>query len=111
MAQKNTRSQFNARLLRPEKPGNGNSWAFMVLPEEVSAKLPRRGRITVTGTMNDQRFMALLEPDGQKSHWLKIDEKLLKASGSDFGDVARFEIMAVEQEPEPEAPSDLVKAL
>jgi hypothetical protein len=53
----------------------------------------------------------LLEPDGQKGHWLKIDEKLLKDSGADLGDVAHFEIMAVEQEPEPRVPSDLVKAL
>jgi Bacteriocin-protection, YdeI or OmpD-Associated/Domain of unknown function (DUF1905) len=111
MAQENTRSLFNARLLRPEKTHNGNSWAFVILPKKASAKLPRRGRTTVTGTMNGQGFKALLEPDGQKSHWLRIDRKLLKDSGADFGDVAKFEIMAVEQEPEPEVPSDLVKAL
>lgn len=53
----------------------------------------------------------MLEPDGQKSHWLKIDEKLLNKSSANFGDVAHFEIIAVEQEPEPTVPSDLVKAL
>ena len=61
--------------------------------------------------MNGQVFKALLEPDGQKSHWLRIDEKLLKDSGAAFGDVAQFEIAAVEQEPEPDVPSDLVEAL
>ncbi|MFC6672311.1 YdeI/OmpD-associated family protein [Marinobacterium aestuariivivens] len=111
MTQEDTRSRFSARVLRPEDPGNDNSWAFVVLPKEASAKLPRRGRTTVEGSINGQGFKALLEPDGQKSHWLRVDEKLLKDSGTDIGDVAQFEIMAVGQEPEPEVPSDLVKAL
>lgn len=111
MTRASTKSQFNARLLRPEESGDGNSWAFVVLPKEASAKLPRRGRTTVDGTINGQGFKALLEPDGQKGHWLQIDEKLLKDAGAKFGDVAHFEIMAVEQEPEPRVPSDLVKAL
>ena len=111
MTQEDTKSQFSARLLRPEESGNGNSWAFVILPKEASAKLPRRGRTTDDGTINGQGFKALLEPDGQRSHWLRIDEKLLKDSGADLGGIARFEIMAVEQEPEPKVPSDLVKAL
>lgn len=111
MSRQDTKSQFNARLLRPKRPGDGNSWAFVVLPQEASAKLPRRGRTTVDGAINGQRFKAMLEPDGQKSHWLRIDEKLLGASGAAIGDVAQFEIMSVEQEPEPEVPDDLLEAL
>jgi hypothetical protein len=52
----------------------------------------------------------MLEPDGQKSHWLRIDANLLDASGARIGDIAHFEIMAV-QEPEPEVPDDLAQAL
>ena len=43
MANKDTRSQFSARLLRPKMPGDGEEWAFVVLPKDASAKLPRRG--------------------------------------------------------------------
>lgn len=111
MTGEDTKSRFEARLLRPKEFGEENSWAFVVLPQEGSAKLPRRGRITVEGTINGHEFRALLEPDGQKSHWLKIDEKLLKDSGVNFGDTARFEIIAVDDEPEPEVPSDLIEAL
>ena len=51
MANKETRSTFSAKLLRPKKPGDGEDWAFVVLPREASAKLPRRGRTsTATGT-------------------------------------------------------------
>ncbi|MEQ9563590.1 MAG: YdeI/OmpD-associated family protein [Woeseiaceae bacterium] len=111
MARHATNSKFEARLFRPEDPGNEHSWAFVILPREASAKLPRRGRTTVVGTMNGHAFEALLEPDGQKSHWLKVDQTLLKSADVDFGDVARFEIRAAEQEPEPSIPPDLGKAL
>lgn len=111
MTAKDTRSQFAARLLRPVNPGNEKPWAFVILPKEASEKLPRRGRVSVDASINGKNFRVLLEPDGQKSHWLKIDEKLLKGSGADFGDVAEFSVEAVEQEPEPEVPTDLAKAL
>ena len=77
----------------------------------LTAKLPRRGRTTVEGTINGRHFNALLEPDGQRSHWLRIDGELLEASGAAVGDVARFEVMSVEQEPEPEVPADLLESL
>jgi Bacteriocin-protection, YdeI or OmpD-Associated/Domain of unknown function (DUF1905) len=110
VSRQDTRSEFNARLLRPRDPGIGNAWAFVVLPSEASAKLPRRGRTTIEGNMNGSGFTALLEPDGKKSHWLKLDKELLEVSGVTFGDIAQFEIMSVE-EPEPEIPDDLFEAL
>lgn len=91
--------------------GPGNSWAFVVLPGEASAKLPRRGRTTVEGSINGEHFTALLEPDGQKSHWLRIDEELLQRSRAGIGDSAHFEIVTLEQEPEPEVPDDFAQAL
>lgn len=111
MTQENTKSQFSARLLRPKEPGIGSSWGFVVLPKEVSTTLPRRGRTTVDGTINGHGFRVLLEPDGQKSHWLRLDEALLKAAGAAFGEIAHFEIMPVELEPEPDVPADLLEAL
>lgn len=111
MTQIDTRSQFSARLLHPQNPGKSKPWAFVVLPQDVSAKLPRRGRTSIEGTINGQSFMATLEPDGQKSHWLRIELDLLQASGVNFGEVAQFDIRAVEEEPEPEVPADFLEAL
>lgn len=110
MAQQDTRSEFKARLLRPKAPGS-TAWAFVVLPHEASAKLPRRGRMTVSVAINGYRFEALLEPDGQKSHWLQIDGDLLELSDATIGHEAQFEIAALDQEPEPEVPRDLAEAL
>jgi hypothetical protein len=61
--------------------------------------------------MNGHGFQVLLEPDGQKSHWLRIDDDLLQTSRARIGDDAHFEISAVEQEPEPDVPADLAQAL
>ncbi len=111
MPSEDTRSEFEARLLRPRVPGPEDAWAFVVLPPEASAKLPRRGRTSVEAILNGHRFTTRLEPDGQKSHWMRIDEEQVTRSGASVGEVARFEIEAVEQEPEPEPPEDLSEAL
>jgi hypothetical protein len=111
MTQRDNSSQFEVKLLRPAKQGSDAPWAFVILPKDASAKLPRRGRTTVEGSINGHGFLATLEPDGQLSHWLQVDETLLKAAGADFGETATFEIMPVAQEPEPEIPPDLQAAL
>lgn len=111
MTQQDTYSAFTARLLRPKTPGGGAPWAFVVLPRDASAKLPRRGRLTVAATLNGHPFEALLEPDGQKSHWMRIDGALADAAGATVGGEARFEVTALAEEPEPDMPADLVDAL
>jgi hypothetical protein len=109
--QSDTKSRFKAKPLRPARSGSDTPWAFVVLPRSASAKLPRRGRVTVEGTINGHGFRATLEPDGQLSHWLPLDKELLEAAGVKTGDPVPFVIMPVKQEPEPEVPSDLEVAL
>lgn len=111
MTQTNTKSRFKAKLLRPAKPCSNTSGAFVVLPKDVSEKLPRRGRTTVTGTIDGHPFQATLEPDGQLSHWLRVSSELCKAAGAEVGEIVTLEIMPVEQEPEPAIPLDLQEAL
>lgn len=103
--------RFEAKLLRPAKPGKDGAWAFLILPKVASDGLPRRGRTTVEGTMNCHPFQATLEPDGQLSHWLRVGKELCEASGVRAGDMVTLEIAPVEQEPEPAVPADLHEAL
>ncbi len=103
--------RFKANLLRPATTAKGGSWSFVVLPKNASTKLPTRGMTTVEGTINGHSFRATLEPDGQKSHWLKVTRKMREAAGADVGDVVTFEIMSAGEEPEPTVPADLRKAL
>ena len=52
----------------------------------------------IEGTINGFAFQAMLEPDGQKSHWLKVDRKLCEAAGADAGDVVTLEIAPAAKE-------------
>ena len=103
--------RFKTKLLRPAGAGKGASWTFLVLPKKASAKLPTRGMTTVEGTINSHPFRATLEPDGQRSHWLKVNRKMREAAGADAGDVVTLEITSAGEELEPRVPADLRKAL
>ena len=66
---------------------------------------------TVEGAVNGSPFRATLEPDGQRSHWLKVTRKMREAAGASVSDVVALEIMSAEEESETRAPADLRKAL
>jgi hypothetical protein len=102
--------RFKAKLFRPAENAEGG-WTFLVLPRNASAKLPSRGVTAVEGTINDVAFQAVLEPDGQKSHWLKVDRQLRERADADVGEVVTLEIAPAKDEPEPKVPADLKKAL
>jgi hypothetical protein len=111
MSKTASRIRFKAKLLRPAESEKANSWMFLILPKEASATLPSRGMTPIQGTINGFPFQAALEPDGQKSHWLKVDRKLGKSAGADAGDIVTLEIAPAGKETEPEVPTDLKKAL
>jgi hypothetical protein len=102
---------FTATLLQPAESEKGDSWTFLILPKNASAKLPTRAITPIEGTINGVAFQAALEPDGQKSHWLKVDRKLSKSAGAKAGDIVRLEIAPAAKDSEPEVPADLRKAL
>ena len=102
---------FVACPQRPKSAVGRVGWAFVILPSGVSASLPRRGRVTVAVRINGYAFNARLEPDGQKSHWLRMEDAVLKAAGVSIGESVRFEIAQLDEEPEPAVPDDLARAL
>ena len=111
-AQASPKICFKAKLLRPAPTTSTkkiDSWTFLTLPKDASRKLPSRGMATVGGTLNGIPFKATLEPDGQKSHWFKVDRKLSEAAGANAGDVVSLEISP--EALETTVPADLRKAL
>ena len=111
MSKTSSKIRFRAKLLRPVSTAKVGSWTFLTLPKDASAKLPSRGMTPVEGTINGFPFRATLEPDGQKSHWLKVDRNLREAAGAHAGDIVTLEIAPASKEPEPTVPADLRKAL
>ena len=102
--------RFKARLLRPAQP-KAATWTFLLLPAAASAKLPTRSMVTVDGLLEGQPFQATLEPDGNGSHWLKVDRALREQAGVAVGDTVSLHIAPAEREPEPKVPVDLKRAL
>ena len=97
--------RFEARLLTI------GSISVLKLPKSASVKLPSRGMTMVEGTINDCHFQAALEPDGQGSHWLKVDKAMLTAARAGVGDTVALAIEPTSQWPEPKVPADLKSAL
>ena len=109
MNKTDSKIRFTAKLLQPAETAKRDSWTFFTLPKYASAKLPSRGMTTVEGTINGISFRATLKPDGQKSHWLKVDRKLSKAARANAGDDVTLELAS--EALEPTVPADLRKAL
>lgn len=104
--------RFKAKLNRPAAvAAKAGTWTFLTLPKAASTKLPSRGMTSVEGTINGHPFRATLEPDGNRSHWLKVSRTLREAAGAEAGDIVALEITAKGEEPEPRVPADLRKAL
>lgn len=115
-----TAIRFKAKLLRPameparpraDEREKGNAWTFLILPKNASAKLPSRGITAIEGTINGFAFQATLVPDGQKSHWLRVNRKLSEAAGAKAGEIVTLEITPAAKETEPEVPAGLRRAL
>jgi hypothetical protein len=81
------------------------------LPEKASQQLPSRGQVAVQGTINGHVFQTVLEPDGSRGHWMRIDGNLQRAAGVGAGDTATLDIEPTKDWPEPTVPHDLKTAL
>src|SRR5438045_8289787 len=106
-----TSIRFKAKLFRPSESEKADSWTFLVLPKNASAKLPSRGITAIEGTINGVAFQAVVEPDRLKSHWFKVDRKLREAARVEARHVITLEIAPAAEEPEPEVPADVRRAL
>jgi Bacteriocin-protection, YdeI or OmpD-Associated/Domain of unknown function (DUF1905) len=102
--------RFSAKLFRAEAAEKNGSWT-LTLPKNASAKLPLRGMTMVEGTINGFPFRAALEPNGNGSHWLRVNEIMRDAAGADAVDTVTVEIARAGDEMEIRVPMDLRKAL
>jgi Domain of unknown function (DUF1905)/Bacteriocin-protection, YdeI or OmpD-Associated len=96
---------FNARV-----QSTGGS-TILRLPDDASAKLPSRGQVAVNGVMNGHAFQTVLEPDGRRGHWLKVDKKMRQALAVGEGDIVALNVEPTKDWPEPDIPGDFQTAL
>lgn len=63
------------------------------------------------GTINGHAFTTVLEPDGLKGHWIRIEGQLRRSAGLRAGEGVDVSLEVNPDWPEPEVPSDLADAL
>lgn len=56
-------------------------------------------------------FDTVVEPDGRRGHWVRLDAGMRKGGHVDVGDVAALSLEVSAEWPEPEVPDDLATAL
>jgi hypothetical protein len=61
--------------------------------------------------MNGHAFQTVLEPDGERGHWLKVDKKLRQALAVSEGDTVALTVEPAKDWPEPDIPEDFQAAL
>ena len=85
--------------------------ALVRLPTEASERLPSRGQVAVDAKIGDHVFRTVVEPDGRRGHWIRVDESLQRAADVDPGDEVRVSMRVSPDWPEPDVPADLAAAL
>lgn len=104
-AAEQTRISFTAELSRI------GDTVLVRMPEEASRRLPSRGQVAVHATVSGHAFDTVVEPDGRRGHWIRVDEDLQHAAGIGPGDTVEVALEPAAEWPEPEVPDDLTAAL
>ena len=88
--------------------GNG---VLVRLPVEASSMLSSRGMSMIVGSANGIVFQAAVEPDGEGSHWFRIEPALAAEAGLSVGKPVRLAIEPTKEWREPKIPNDLQAVL
>lgn len=81
------------------------------IPQMISAELPSRGMVMVKAVIHGVSFIAPLEPDGNRSHWMEITEEFMKEIHCAVQDTVLIEMDLVNQWEEPKMPADIMEAI
>lgn len=75
--------------------------SIVQLPESVSLALPSRGMVMAEITINENRYILPLEPDGYQGHWFYLPEELTEEA------LLKIDLTYTEMWLDPHLPSDL----
>lgn len=81
------------------------------LTEDASDRLPSRGQVAVQASMNGHDFETVVEPDGRRGHWVRVDEALQRLAGVGPGDTVELTLHLASEWPEPDVSEDFATAL
>jgi hypothetical protein len=85
--------------------------ALVNLPQAASDELPSRGQVAAHATVDGHPFDTVVEPDGRRGHWIRVDADRQHAAGIGPGDAVEVTLEVAPDWPEPQVPDDLAAAL
>ncbi len=106
-----TRSTEQARVAFSGELSRIDDTVLVRLPEDASRRLPSRGQVAAHASLDGHEFDTVVEPDGRRGHWVRVDDALRRAAGLAPGDTAEISLAVAAEWPEPEVPDDLAAAL
>jgi uncharacterized protein (DUF2267 family) len=106
-----TRSSQQATISFAAELSTIEDTTLVRLPKGASERLPSRGQVAVHAMLAGHDFKTVVEPDGRRGHWIRVDEALQRAAGVRSGDIAEVTLHVVPDWPEPDVPDDLAAAL
>ena len=99
--------KFEAQL---KKGINQQGWTYVDIPATVSRKFEKKGRIPVTGSVDNESFRTSILPKGDGTHYLFVSQPLLKITGKTVGDFVKI-IFSEDIEPRTvDVPDDIIEA-
>jgi hypothetical protein len=69
--------KFKSKL---EPRGPGGAWTFLRIPFDVNKAFGSKGRVSVTGTINNFRFRSSIFPEGDGTHILWVNKAIQKGA-------------------------------
>lgn len=91
--------------------GPGGAWVFLPVPFDVQAVFGTKARVAVRGTLNGVPYRNWLLPNGDGSHSMPVNKKLLAEAHLSAGDAVEVDMSLDTEARQVEVPEDLQDAL
>jgi hypothetical protein len=101
---------FRAKV-QPAETGEAGAWASLAVPKEISAKLPTRSIVPISGTIQGFAFRTSLMPDGKGGHSMMVNKEMRRGADVGPGDEVTVVFAVDPTGREPDVPKDLSAAL
>jgi len=91
--------------------GPGGAWVFLPVPSDVQAVFGTKARVAVKGTLNGAPYRNWLLPNGDGTHSMPVNKKLLAEAEVTAGDGVEVDMSLDTEARQVEVPEDLQDAL
>jgi hypothetical protein len=99
--------QFEAQL---KKGINHQGWTYVDIPETLSKKFKKKGRIPVTGFVENESFRTSILPKGDGTYYLFVSQPLQKKTGKTAGDYVKIKLSEDIEPRTVDVPNDIIEA-